>query len=108
MDPSRYRWIAAHVLPHEAELRGWLRHKFASFGETDIDDLVPIALQHAILFELALAVAEDMLASGELDWDRSLHLAVERQRRHFDAQIPSTLSQSDKTAASARESPRPP
>lgn len=59
------------------------------------------ALQHAMLFELAVAVAEDLLASGETDWDRSLHLAVERQRRHFDAQIPSSLSQCDKTAASA-------
>ena len=39
-DPARYRWIAAHILPHESELRGWLRRRLGSFGDNDIDDLV--------------------------------------------------------------------
>jgi RNA polymerase sigma-70 factor (ECF subfamily) len=39
-DPSRYRWIAAHILPHEGELRGWLRRRLSSFNGNDADDLV--------------------------------------------------------------------
>jgi RNA polymerase sigma factor (sigma-70 family) len=39
-DPARYHWIAAHILPHESELRGWLRRRLGSFGDNDVDDLV--------------------------------------------------------------------
>jgi RNA polymerase sigma factor (sigma-70 family) len=39
-DPARYRWIAAHILPVESELRGWLRRRLGSFGDNDIDDLI--------------------------------------------------------------------
>lgn len=38
-DPSRYRWIAEHILCYEAELRGWLRHR-TRLSATDVDDLV--------------------------------------------------------------------
>lgn len=38
--PPRYRWIAAHILPHEPELRGWLRHRLGRDVRNDIDDLV--------------------------------------------------------------------
>ena len=39
-DLARYRWIATNILPHEPELRGWLRRRLGAFGENDIDDLV--------------------------------------------------------------------
>jgi RNA polymerase sigma factor (sigma-70 family) len=39
-ETDRYRWIAAHILPHEAELRGWLRRRLRALGDNDIDDLV--------------------------------------------------------------------
>lgn len=39
-ESSRYRWLAAHILPHEAELRSWLRGRIRALGESDIDDLV--------------------------------------------------------------------
>jgi RNA polymerase sigma factor (sigma-70 family) len=39
-DLARYRWIAAHILPHEPELRGWLRRKLSSLAKNDIDDVV--------------------------------------------------------------------
>jgi RNA polymerase sigma factor (sigma-70 family) len=39
-EAARCRWIASHVLPHEPELRGWLRRRLGSFGNNDIDDLV--------------------------------------------------------------------
>lgn len=35
---ERARWLAAHIVPHEAALRGWLRGK-SSLG-FDIDDIV--------------------------------------------------------------------
>jgi RNA polymerase sigma factor (sigma-70 family) len=39
-ETARYRWIAAHILPHEPELRGWLRRRLRAFGDNDVDDLV--------------------------------------------------------------------
>ena len=39
-EPARYRWIAAHILPHEPELRGWLRRRLGSLHDNDVDDLV--------------------------------------------------------------------
>jgi hypothetical protein len=38
--PARYRWIAANILPHEPELRGWLRRRLGALGDNDVDDLV--------------------------------------------------------------------
>jgi RNA polymerase sigma factor (sigma-70 family) len=39
-EPARYRWIAAHVLPYEGELRGWLRQRLGALNANDVDDLV--------------------------------------------------------------------
>lgn len=39
-ETARYRWIAAHILPYEPELRGWLRRRLGSFNDNDVDDLV--------------------------------------------------------------------
>ena len=39
-DLARYRWIAAHILRYEPELRGWLRQRQGCFSSHDIDDLV--------------------------------------------------------------------
>jgi RNA polymerase sigma factor (sigma-70 family) len=39
-EPARYRWIAAHVLPYEPELRGWLRRRLRALSDSDADDLV--------------------------------------------------------------------
>lgn len=58
------------------------------------------SLQRAMLFEVAIAVAEQMLISDKpIDWDECLLVAVARQRRHFDAQLPEALSIADQTAA---------
>lgn len=37
---ARYRWVAAHILPHEPELRGWLRRSLRALGENDVDDVI--------------------------------------------------------------------
>jgi RNA polymerase sigma factor (sigma-70 family) len=39
-DLARYRWIATNILPHEPELRGWLRRRLGAFTDNDVDDLV--------------------------------------------------------------------
>jgi RNA polymerase sigma-70 factor (ECF subfamily) len=39
-DPARLHWIASHILPHEPEVRGWLRRYVRTLGSHDIDDLV--------------------------------------------------------------------
>jgi RNA polymerase sigma factor (sigma-70 family) len=43
-EASRYRWLAAQILPHEPELRGWLRRRLGSLKDQDVDDLVQEAL----------------------------------------------------------------
>jgi RNA polymerase sigma factor (sigma-70 family) len=44
-DPARLNWVASHILPHEAEVRGWLRRHVRTLGTHDIDDLVQEAYE---------------------------------------------------------------
>jgi RNA polymerase sigma factor (sigma-70 family) len=39
-DPARHHWVASHILPHEQEVRGWLRRRVRTLNPQDIDDLV--------------------------------------------------------------------
>jgi RNA polymerase sigma factor (sigma-70 family) len=39
-EPARHLWIAAHILPHEAEVRGWLRRHVHTLSRADADDLI--------------------------------------------------------------------
>jgi RNA polymerase sigma factor (sigma-70 family) len=39
-EPSRHRWVARHILPHESEVRGWLRRHVRTLNGHDIDDLM--------------------------------------------------------------------
>lgn len=75
-DLSRYRWIAAHILPHEGELRGWLRRHLGSFNDTDIDDVVQEA------FARIWAVDFSTIRSGRAYLYATVrHLLTERARR---------------------------
>jgi hypothetical protein len=57
-------------------------------------------LQRSMLFEIAVAAAEQLLQGYEvIDWAICLDIAVERQRRHFDAELPGAMSEVDKTVA---------
>lgn len=57
-------------------------------------------LQRAMLFEVAVAAGEDFIAGNDpVDWDICLKVAVDRQRRHFDAKLPDALSTTDKIVA---------
>jgi RNA polymerase sigma factor (sigma-70 family) len=39
-DRARHQWVATHVLPHEGEVRAWLRRHVHSLSPSDIDDLI--------------------------------------------------------------------
>jgi RNA polymerase sigma-70 factor (ECF subfamily) len=39
-DPDRHHWVASYILPHEGEVRGWLRRHVRSLNPHDIDDLL--------------------------------------------------------------------
>src|ERR1700730_12532139 len=52
-DLVRYRWIAANILPHESELRGWLRRRLRAFNQNDVDDLVQEAFARIWAAEFA-------------------------------------------------------
>lgn len=56
-------------------------------------------LSPAMLFELAVALAEQMLSAASLDWESALHLALKRQRRHFDARVPISVEGVDRIVA---------
>lgn len=64
-------------------------------------DLVSASsLQRAMLFEVAVAATEQLIADhGTVDWDACLTVALQRQRKHFDAKLTSNLSAADKEAS---------
>jgi hypothetical protein len=59
------------------------------------------SMQRAMLFELAVAVGERLAEGDSFNWETCLNVAIVRQRRHFDAQIPAALSDADRVAALA-------
>lgn len=60
------------------------------------------ALNRAMLFELAVATGEHLISGRDnVDWNACLEVAVARQRRHFDAEVPEQLTYDDKVAALA-------
>jgi hypothetical protein len=57
-------------------------------------------LTRAMLFEVAVAASEQLLLGrATIEWSETLSVAVSRQRRHFDAQIPASLSSNDMIVA---------
>ncbi|MDG2537782.1 hypothetical protein P5Y53_08930 [Dyella jiangningensis] len=56
-------------------------------------------LGKAMLFELGFAVGEALLANGDFEWGRCVEVAVARQRRHFDAKLPSQITAVDEEVA---------
>jgi RNA polymerase sigma factor (sigma-70 family) len=52
-EATRCRWIAAHVLPWEAELRGWLRQRLGQLVGCEADDIVQEAYTRIWAADLA-------------------------------------------------------
>jgi hypothetical protein len=68
----------------------------ANFEPVSVEFIAKSALQRAMLFEIAVAVAEQLLSGiQEIDWEIGLNLAISRQKRHFDAKLPDSLSATD-------------
>lgn len=64
------------------------------------DLIAESTLQHAMLFEIAVAAGQQLVEGGEfVDLDRALKVAIDRQQRHFDAKIPERLTLTDRTIA---------
>jgi RNA polymerase sigma-70 factor (ECF subfamily) len=53
IDRARRKWVAAHILPHEAEVRGWLRRRLHSLESHDIDDLLQEAYARLLAVDCA-------------------------------------------------------
>ncbi|TFH84899.1 hypothetical protein EQG41_20110 [Billgrantia azerbaijanica] len=57
-------------------------------------------LQRAMLFELSISAAEQLLDdAGAINWAQCLQEAGEKQRRYFDAQVPTSLGANDMAVA---------
>jgi hypothetical protein len=54
-----------------------------------------------MLFELSVAAGERLIVGEDVKWATCLETAVARQRRHFDAELPDTLTVADTDAAMA-------
>jgi RNA polymerase sigma factor (sigma-70 family) len=55
-DHARHRWLASRILPHEGEVRGWLRRHVHSLTSADVDDLVQEAYARLWLADFASIV----------------------------------------------------
>ena len=50
-DQARPRWVATHILPHEGEVRGWVRRHVHRLTPADIDDLIQEAYARLLIVE---------------------------------------------------------
>jgi RNA polymerase sigma factor (sigma-70 family) len=76
-DVGHYRWIATHILPHEAEVRSWLRAHLRSLTAADIDDLMQEA------FARVCASGQSNFSHGRAYLYTTVrHLVAEHARRH--------------------------
>lgn len=70
-----------------------------SYQPVELSEVKATKLSRSMLFELAIARAEDTIGRAPPDWSASLRKAVGRQKRHFDAEVPRTLTEQDKAVA---------
>ena len=75
-DPETARWFSAHVQPHEAMLRAWLRGHFET--RIDIDDIV----QEAYLRVWRAQAAGELHAPKAFLFATARNLALDHLRRH--------------------------
>jgi RNA polymerase sigma factor (sigma-70 family) len=75
-ESSRHAWIASEVLPHEGEVRGWLRRHAYSLTRADIDDVIQEAYARLWLIEF------DRIANGRSYFYTTIrNLLLEQSRR---------------------------
>ncbi|HSH49419.1 MAG TPA: hypothetical protein VK991_12615 [Halomonas sp.] len=66
-------------------------------GCSDVEKslILKMSTNAAMLFEVAYARAEQMLTNAAEDWDACLNIALERQSKYFDADLPESLTEID-------------
>ena len=57
------------------------------------------SINRAMLFEIAVARAELKITNPTSSWEECLQIAIDRQRRYYDAQLISSLTNHDQTIA---------
>lgn len=72
---------------------------FPNCTPVDLEQVKGSSLQRAMLFELGIAAGESVLAHREIDWGECLAVATGRQRKFFDAMIPTVLTEVDRLIA---------
>lgn len=71
-------------------------YEISSCQAVSPDLIASSSLQHAMLFEIAVAAGEQLLSgAASIDFGAAVDLAVVRQRRHFDAKLPQAISSAD-------------
>ena len=68
-------------------------------GPVPIELLQGSKLQKAMLFELGFAIGEQRVAGNDVDWDDCVRTSIARQRRYFDANIPTEFTAVDRHIA---------
>lgn len=53
-------------------------------------------LQNAMLFEIGVAVGENLIVGDTVDWENCVQVAIARQRRYFDVQVPDEIVAEDR------------
>jgi RNA polymerase sigma-70 factor (ECF subfamily) len=79
-DSELGQWFAAHVQPHEAMLRAWLRGRFR--GEADVDDVI----QEAYVRLLRAREQAEVVSPKAFLFAVARNLALDRLRRRQVAQ----------------------
>jgi len=74
-DRTRREWLATNILPHEAEVRGWLRRNLRSLKAQDIDDLVQEA------YACLLTIDYTTITNGRSYLFTTIRHLLERQAR---------------------------
>lgn len=103
-EAARYRWIAANILPHEGEMRGWLRRRLGALSSNDVDDLVQEA------FARIWAVDFSTIRNGRAYLYATVrHLLAEHARRYeIRPDATSIFLSGDLLRARYRDNPRHP
>lgn len=57
------------------------------------------SLDRAMLFELGVDAGEMLLTSGNANWEECKRVALARQRRYFDAELPGKIADVDQVIA---------
>ncbi len=75
-------------------------HSCAGVEPIPYDMVSASSVKPSMLFELAVARGQQIVTGrAEADWGECLSIATDRQKRHFDAQIPRALGEVDMAVA---------